>query len=259
MALIVGSTFRGIEFYLPLLHGDATALIDYVPREALIVLDDADEIADAWSELEEQALDLRHSAEEAGALPPNFPLPYVTWDEWHEKTSRRSTLSLSDTAQSLVDQSPAEQLPFSPGPRFGGQLKTFIEHLAQLRGLNDATIVVSRQASRLAELWAEHDHLRPPTHSVIEPPEPRALIFVQGVLDEGWTLRAIAPRDEAERRSIGLWSLHVFTDAEIFGWARPLPRRRGKPTAITPEQFFADCNPAITSSTSITASAYFRV
>lgn len=146
LALIAGTPFRGIEFYLPLLHGDATTLIDYVPRNALIVLDDAEEIEDAWSELEEQALDLRHSAEEAGTLPPNFPLPYVTWDEWHEKLSHRSTLSLNDSMETL-DRPPAEQLPLSPGPRFGGQLKTFIEHLAQLRGLNDATVVVSRQAS----------------------------------------------------------------------------------------------------------------
>ena len=95
---------------MPLLHGDATALIDYLPRNALIVLDDAEEIEDAWSELEEQALDLRHSAEEAGTLPPNFPLPYVTWDEWHEKLSHRSTLSLSDATETL-DRPPAEQLP----------------------------------------------------------------------------------------------------------------------------------------------------
>jgi transcription-repair coupling factor (superfamily II helicase) len=66
---------------------------------------------------------------------------------------------------------------------------------------------------------------------------------VQGLLDEGWTLRGVTPRDETERRSVGLWSLHVITDAEIFGWSRPQPRRRGKPTAITPEQFFADLQP----------------
>ena len=123
--LIVGSTFRGIEFYLPLLHGDATSLLDYFPREALIVLDDADELADTWSELEEQAIDLRHGAEDAQALPPNFPLPYVTWDDWHEKITRRSVMSLGEEFH--PDQSPAEQLPFSPGPRFGGQLKSFIE------------------------------------------------------------------------------------------------------------------------------------
>ena len=34
-----------------------------------------------------------------------------------------------------------------------------------------------------------------------------------------------------------------ITDAEIFGWSRPQPRRRGRPKAITPEQFFADLQP----------------
>ena len=242
-ALINGSTFRGIEFYVPLLHSDAVSLLDYLPRESLILCDDSDELTDAWSELEEQALELRHAAEEDGVLPPDFPLPYVTWDEWREKMAGRSVVSLGEEAHPEDEAAIASALPLAPGPRFGGQLKPFIEHLSQMRSLNDATIVISRQASRLAELWAEHDHFRPPVHEVVQPPEPRALMFVQGLLDEGWTLRGIAPRDAAERQAVGLWSLHVITDAEIFGWSRPQPRRRGKPRAITPEQFFADVQP----------------
>ena len=243
-SLIVGTPFRGIEFYLPLLHSDAAALLDYLPRNAVIVLDDGDEIADSWSDLEEQAVDLRRSAEEDGALPPNFPLPYLTWDEWHDKLIGRRVITLGEESHADDDdQSLSIALPFSAGQRFGGQLKPFIDHIAQLRAMNDGAIVVSRQASRLAELWAEHDHLRPPVHSVTTTPEPRTLFFVQGLLDEGWTLRGLAPRDEDERRSVGLWSLHLITDAEIFGWSRPQPRRRGKPKAITPEQFFADLQP----------------
>ena len=84
--------------------------------------------------------------------------------------------------------------------------------------------------------------MRVPLHDVSEPPQPRSVVFVQRVLDDGWTFRAIPPRSEMER-SIGLWSLHVVTDAEIFGWARPQPRRRIRPKAITPEQFFADIRP----------------
>ncbi|CAG0932266.1 Transcription-repair-coupling factor [Thermoflexales bacterium] len=241
--LIGGVPFRGIEFYLPLLHSDAPSLLDYLPRKAIIALDDADEIADHWSELEEQAIDLRRSAEEDHALPPDFPLPYLTWDEWREKLAGRSRLSLGEELHPDDEPAPASALPLSPGQRFGGQLKPLIEHIGQMRTMNDAVIVVSRQAGRLAELWAERDHLRPPVHSLTDQPQPRALIFVQGLLDEGWTLRGIAPRDENERRSVGLWSLHVITDAEIFGWSRPQPRRRGKPKAITPEQFFADLQP----------------
>ncbi len=243
--LIGGVSFRGIEFYLPLLHSDAASLVDYLPRNAVIALDDGDEIADIWSELEEQAIDLRRSAEEDHALPPDFPLPYLTWDEWREKLAGRGILSLGEELHAERDdeRASAPVLPFSPGQRFGGQLKPFIEHIGQMRTMNDAVVVVSRQASRLAELWAERDYLRPPVHGVPDRPEPRALIFVQGLLDEGWTLRGITPRNEGERQAVGLWSLHLITDAEIFGWSRPQPRRRGKPKAITPEQFFADLQP----------------
>ena len=241
--LLAGSPFRGIEFYLPLLHSDAASLLDYLPRDTVLALDDGDEVADIWSELEEQAIDLRRAAEDDHALPPDFPLPYLTWDVWREKLAGRHVVALGEELHRDDDHPLSTALPFSAGPRFGGQLKTFSDHLAQLRTMNDATVVVSRQTSRLAELWAERDHLRPPVHAILDRPEPRALIFVQGLLDEGWTLRGITPRDESERRSVGLWSLHVITDAEIFGWTRPLPRRRGKPKAITPEQFFADLQP----------------
>jgi transcription-repair coupling factor (superfamily II helicase) len=34
-----------------------------------------------------------------------------------------------------------------------------------------------------------------------------------------------------------------MTDAEIFGWSRPAPRRVRRPRAVTPEAFFADMSP----------------
>ena len=114
--LIGGVPFRGIEFYLPLLHSDAAALLDYLPRNAVIVLDDGDEITDMWSELEEQAIDLRRSAEEDGTLPPNFPLPYLTWDEWREKMAGRSIISLGEESHPDDDNALATALPFSSGP-----------------------------------------------------------------------------------------------------------------------------------------------
>jgi hypothetical protein len=55
----------------------------------------------------------------------------------------------------------------------------------------------------------------------------RALAFVQGLLGEGWTLRGIA----ATRRTpmVVLWSLRHH-GREIFGWSRPQPRRRSRPS-----------------------------
>ncbi|HLF29131.1 MAG TPA: transcription-repair coupling factor [Anaerolineae bacterium] len=249
-ALAEGAPFRGIEFYLPYLYSRPATLLDYLPPEALIILDDAAEIDDRWNELEEQALELRHNAQEDGTLPPDYPVPYLARDEWRDALDEYSLLALSESilpkepttqpTSQLTNQLPtqlAPELPFASGQRFGGQLKTFMDHLAQLRAIGDGTLVVSRQAQRLAELWAERDHLRPPISDLAAPPAPRSLFFVNGALDDGWTLHGV--RSGADQR-IGLWSVHVITDGEIFGWARPQPRRRIRPRAITPEQFFAD-------------------
>jgi transcription-repair coupling factor (superfamily II helicase) len=268
-ALSESTPFRGIEFYLPCLYAQPATLLDYLPDDALVVLDDAGEIADTWSELEEQAVELRRSAEEAGALPRDFPLPYLTWDEWREQIAHYSTLAFgAEPANQHSDEPTGEaegeqvsrdtgsRLPFAPGPRFGGQLKPFLDHVAQLRHMGDGVIVVSRQAQRLAEMWAERDHMLHPVSHLDSPPEPRSLTFVHGALDDGWTLHAVraAPHPStsasashalrsAPAQDAGLFSLHVLTDGEIFGWARPQPRKRVRPRAIAPEQFFADLQP----------------
>ena len=96
---------------------------------------------------------------------------------------------------------------------------------------HDTMIIISRQAKRLAELYSEGKE----QYSAIDslPPELRTgdLIFIEGSLSEGWILRT----DE-------LGQLHLLTDAELFGWARPLPRRRPVIRAEAPESEFADLN-----------------
>jgi len=259
-ALATGAPFRGIEFYLPYFYPQSASLADYLPPDTLIAIDDAGEMEDAWSELEEQAVDLRRSAGDAGTLPPDFPLPYLTWADWRESLSTRSVISLAEappadeglpppdhaTIRPPDDATPrppdhsTTRLPFVPGPRFGGQLKPFLDHVAQIRQIGDAIVVVSRQAQRLAELWAERDHTRSgyPVSNLPSPPGPRSLEFVHGTLDDGWTLHGVRGRAASE-----LFSLHVLSDGEIFGWARPQPRKRIRPRAIAPEQFFADIQP----------------
>jgi transcription-repair coupling factor (superfamily II helicase) len=62
-------------------------------------------------------------------------------------------------------------------------------------------------------------------------PDPGSLTFVQGALPEGFVL---------VRRDDGEILLDLLTDAEIFGWNRPAPRRWRSPRPIAPEARFAD-------------------
>ena len=238
--LAAATPFPGIEFYLPYFYTAPATLLDYLPPEALIVVDDPQELVDAWAGLEEEGVNLRAAAEEAGTLPPDYPLPYVTWDEWSESLTDRPVLTLGHGAEG-----PISRLAdcFIPGPRFGGQLKPVLEHVHTAQSQGGQVVVVSRQARRLAELWGQEivdgglqmADCKLPLDELRQPPQ-TPLTFVQGALTEGWILRGT---DLGRHFS----SLHLLTDAEIFGWRRPQPRRSTYRRKAAPESYFADLTP----------------
>jgi transcription-repair coupling factor (superfamily II helicase) len=122
---------------------------------------------------------------------------------------------------------------FAPGPRYGGQLRTVMTALHDLNLTQDRVVVVSNQLLRLCELWEEQERTpsRPPVENL--PTLPEGVSFVEGALAEGWTFKP----DSGKRPT------HLFTDAEIFGWKRPEPRRHRVPRAVSPEAYFADMAP----------------
>jgi transcription-repair coupling factor (superfamily II helicase) len=225
--------FPGIEFYLPYFYTDPVTLLDYFPSEALLAVDDPRELADVWAGLEEDAVDLRTAAEETETLPSDYPLPYVTWDEWTERLTDRPVLTLGHgdegTLSRLADC-------FIPGPRFGGQLKPVLQHIHTAQTGGGQVVVVSQQARRLAELWgAERDYV-PPINELRQPPQD-PITFVQASLSEGWTFRPPRPSSAAYS------STHLLTDSEIFGWRRPEPRRPARRHKAAPESYFSDLTP----------------
>jgi len=238
--LVAAMPFPGLEFYLPYFYTNPATLLDYLPPEALIVVDDPQELADVWAGLEEEAVKLRAAADEAGILPPDYPLPYVTWDEWSEGLIDRPVLMLGHGEEGTTSRLAG---CFISGSHFGGQLKPVLEHIhtAQTRG--GQVVVVSQQARRLAELWgAEHtDHgsqiaeYRLPVDELRQLPR-ISLTFVQGSLAEGWILRGA---DLGQPFA----TVHLLTDAEIFGWRQPEPRRVAHRRKVAPESYFADLTP----------------
>jgi transcription-repair coupling factor (superfamily II helicase) len=231
--------FPGLEFYLPMLYSGPATLLDYLPSDGLLVVDDRWELADTWAELEEEALDLKRTVDGEGALPARYPLPYATWDAWMEATTDRPVVTLGHGREEGLgaDGAPSRLSDcFIPGPRFGGQLKPLLDHIemAQLRG--DSVIVLSRQARRLADLWSREHAYVPPLEDLRDLPrsplERPRLTFVQGALEEGWMLQP----------PMGPATL-LLTDGEIFGWRRPAPRRPVHRRKAAPESGFSDFSP----------------
>ncbi|MDY6876953.1 MAG: transcription-repair coupling factor [Chloroflexota bacterium] len=240
--LAAAAPFPGLEFYLPYFYTSSATLLDYLSSRALIVVDDPQELSDVWAGLEGEAVNLRSAAEETGTLPSDYPLPYVTWDEWSEWLADRPVLTLGHGDEGVPARLAA---CFTPGPHFGGQLKPVLEHIRTALSLSSSgwkaegrgqMIVVSQQARRLAELWGQEHGYVSPFEELRQPPQ-TPLTFIQGALDEGWILH-LSPSP-----SVAYSSIHLLTDSEIFGWRRPQPRRSTHRRRVAPETYFADLTP----------------
>ncbi len=232
-----GTYFRGIEFYLPFFYSHPGILLDYLPPDGLLLIDDWDALMASVMDMDHQAETLRTDLFRAGELPDNFLKPYLGWEELDQPLRARNPLVLGSMS-GRHEPGPLAGL-FAHGERYGGQLKRVLDGCQAMRDAGQRVIVVSRQAQRISELLEDRAVTAKPVAEIAEPPPPRSLTLVQGTLAEGWILHKDSEPDPALAEP----SLHLLTDAEVFGWARPVARRARRPRPVAPETFFADVQP----------------
>ncbi|OQA45006.1 MAG: Transcription-repair-coupling factor [Chloroflexi bacterium ADurb.Bin325] len=237
--LRAGSGFRNLEWYIPYLYGQPGSLVDYLPGQAAwLIIEDTPELLASFNDLAGQAEQLARDLRAAGDIPATLAAPYFALDALRERLASRPSLSLGaellDPARGNGHDPAAGDRPgsrlaslFGSGPRYGGQMRTILAELERHLSAGDRVVIVSRQAPRLAELVRETGHAIVPANDILALPPP-GLTLVQGMMDEGWKLEP------------GSWFL---TDAELFGWGKPKPRRPQRTRALAPEVFFADVQP----------------
>ncbi len=219
------------EFYLPIFHPAPASLMDYLPREALILIDDHQSLEETIAEIEEQAVEMRRELITEGTLQAEFPIPYLTLEEINDSFNSHQVLELGPGTVMDLDLVPFDseytslEKYFKAGERFAGRLKSFLEYMLNCFQKAETLVVVSRQVARLSELWQEQRvaALDLKVQDALQP------IFIDGSLAEGWDFFAADG-------SI----LHLLTDGEVFGLRRPEPRRRAKRYAEAPEAGYSD-------------------
>ncbi|MEL7590210.1 MAG: transcription-repair coupling factor [Anaerolineaceae bacterium] len=205
------------EFLIPVFHPNAATILDYLPANALILVDSFSNIQEFGEEIEEQALKNRADNVREGILPEEFPNPYLSWSDLVETVTNRRWMEM---VRPFGEEGENLGSKFLPGMRFAGQIKHFVTYLENCCKAGDKTVIVSRQVPRLKEIWGEMKATCDPNN------QPR---FVEATLGEGWDL--LLENDQV---------LHCITDGEIFGWERPAPRARLQVKHIPPESDFAD-------------------
>ena len=242
-ALLAGTLSPHLEFYLPLVYSRPASLLDYLPEDALIVVDDLPALRSALAELHEHAAQI---AADQPSLPPDYPDPVFDWDYLEEELNLRQLLILGEGAEGENPPAPPPLADaFQPGPRYGGQVRPFLLQLQSAQREHERTVVVSSQAQRLADLL--RDEMKRDTsvlfeeampwrvvEDVPELPPPDRITFVRGSLIEGFVLERVE-QDEVV--------LNLLTDSEVFGWKRPAPRRHRPARVSAPEAPYSDLRP----------------
>jgi transcription-repair coupling factor (superfamily II helicase) len=247
--LMEGTGFRGQEWYIPYLYSQPASLLDYLPADAMVIVDDGADLMVLGTELEAQAGQTQRDLITGGDLPANPLPPHFSWQQLQEPLHGRGPLLLGygDLEGRTAPAGSPLARHFMPGPRFGGQVKQIVAEVEKQHEQGQRVVMVTRQAPRLADLFQEEAG-RPLTvqDGVVAVPAPRAVQLVKGVLNEGWVLRGLEGRTASpsdDWQSNGDTSLLLYSDAELFGWSKPSQRRVQRPRAMAPEAFFADVSP----------------
>jgi transcription-repair coupling factor (superfamily II helicase) len=234
-----GHSFDDITFYLPYLHTVASVL-DYLPKEGLLILDNPEGLQNRLLDLDNQALEMKERLEQGRENPTQLRDAHIPWQRLeplvHQQRQLRFAGIISggdefepgslDGTEHLVPQ-------FSTPNSYGGRLRTFVQDCRKALDSRERIVIVTAQARRLAEVLGDESTLGEatihisPSVNIEEPPEIGSIVLIQGQISEGWQSHSLA--------------LQVFTDTEIFGWSRHQKTQRRK--VITPANFLAEVNP----------------
>ena len=141
------------EFYLPRIHPAPASILDYLPPQSLVLMDDVDILRSTITDYEEQAVKFRRESITENTLPEDAPIPYLSWSELQD--SLYGHLSLELGYSTSEEPSELSQL-FSAWSAVRWAVKTLLRLSsgARLERMN-VIVIVSRQTPRLKELWGE--------------------------------------------------------------------------------------------------------
>jgi len=232
--LAKGESFPDDVFYVPFLA--CCTLLDFMPENATLVLDELADIAAAEEEHDLQTIEIQDEMTARRELPKGLPFPQRPWPDLRQALEkRRGLVGLSRWAMPTGRQASGEEressirLPFAAAATYGGRLLDLSKDLAEASSRRQTTVVVSQQAARISEVLAEQDLFATPLSRVESPLPAGALAVVHGSLPDGWSI------------SSDSHSLTLLTDAELFGFVKQ--RRFTRPPAGRRVDFLADLSP----------------
>ena len=240
-----GRIFRGIEWYLPYFYTRPASLLEHLPENGLLAIDDGEQVAASLKASEDEAARTYLELTRGYELPGEFQSSFFSSETLLPQIAACKPLVLGANGlpgEPVESESSALARLFVPSPQFAGQTKRILQEMRKFAKSSDRVVLISRQTARLQEELRE---AQVPTNLIpeLDKPPRSGISLLQGVLPEGFVMNGPAdPEDDGN--GLQPAGLRLFTDSELFGWTRQArQQRRRSQSTVAPELFFADVSP----------------
>jgi len=225
-----GALGDSIDLFSGYLAPEKATLLDYLPAESVVVLDQPDALARVARQIEAQARDLARTFRDSGELPAGLTLPFLPAGRALSALSRKNPIKLG--ASEADDDQAISASSITDPQVFSGNLSLLTTTLAEHIADDWAVALATDQVERLTEVVEERgvyprrDKSGPDQLSA--PLLPGTVEITSSDIMSGWVW--------AEGK------LAVWSDFEMFGF-RKHPRRGGKRTSSERRGFAQSLEP----------------
>ncbi|MEZ4531182.1 MAG: transcription-repair coupling factor [Thermomicrobiales bacterium] len=207
-----------LDLFAPFLLDRPVTILDHLPSETIVVLDDPATIALAGSQRDEHARDHYLAAVNSRELPAGLPNPFVPFEDLMARVAQQQTVSFGDDFESAHETVRFEG--WSASSQFAGRIPEIITAVSDR--LNDGWRVelATDQVDRLTDIFEEHElfprRTKGDSRGQRSPLAPGEVEIVSSDLDGGF--------------EVASESVLLLTDLELFGFHKAIrarePRRK---------------------------------
>jgi len=214
------------SLYGPLLT--KTTLLDHVPSNSVLIIDEMHEIELTASEQDELSSERNSLLIQNGEIDPKISKPHMNKTKLMEKIKGHSKIIELNRWSQKTNKKYID-LPFSQSKSYSGKLNISAQDLSTRNSEKNHSLVITEQAQRYSEILREHgvnnylsEHLN--LSNLFEHPT-----IIQNTLPSGWIL------------TLPTSQLELISDKELFGFTKIRHNPRKK--FITKSQFLSDIKP----------------
>ena len=199
--MLEGEHIEHASFYSPLFFNET--ILNYLPAGSMVILEDADSVQWALSNINTEEEKARRGYIESGYLPEGTPSLYFGWEEIESQINPHPVLYIY--SWELEKEVAVIKPGFGPVEKFGGSYSRLRLEISKLVKGKKRVAVVSHQAERIGEILAESGINSSGEQCLQSHIKPGQVVLYKGILDGGWCL------DD---------DLFLYTDSEILGFTR---------------------------------------